>query len=115
MKCDNYSDHSCNPKKLDFCNSSLMNNVCASLLTPLHHCSSWIIYSSLHSSNSEQRFQQRLWEEGPVCHAQYSRGRLQNCAHCQPQPLPVQVSMFPSHWEIEYHDKMMYICSLWNG
>ena len=34
MMWGDYSDHSCNQKKLGFCNLSLMNNVCASLLTP---------------------------------------------------------------------------------
>lgn len=31
---DNYSEDGCNPKKLDFCNSFLLHNVCSSLLTP---------------------------------------------------------------------------------
>lgn len=63
----------------------------------LHHCSSLIIYFSPHSLSSEQRFKQRLWEESSICYAKYSRGKLQSCAHCKPQPLPVQVSMFASH------------------
>lgn len=63
----------------------------------LHHCSSLIIYFSPHSLSSEQRFKQRLWEESSICYAKYSRRKLQSCAHCKPQPLPVQVSIVASH------------------
>lgn len=63
-------------------------------LSRLHHRSSLIIYFSPHSLSSEQRFKQRFWEEGSICNAKHSRRQLQSGAHREPQPLPVQVSVF---------------------